>query len=109
MAENTSYPEPNGARWHPPSAAGSDGALLSGIEPPLLDVFKSPACAPKDNSCYQDGTSDGAYYEIGGTRTLRSFILRGVGVPNGVPDAAVRACPSEITDAGGFITTHPMA
>lgn len=40
------------------------------------------------------------------TQTLRSFILRGVGVPNGVPDAAVRACPSEITDAGGFITTH---
>lgn len=32
-------------------------------------LLKSPACAPKDNSCYQDGTSDGAYYEIGGTRT----------------------------------------
>lgn len=32
-------------------------------------LLKSPACAPKDNSRYQDGTSDGAYYEIGGTRT----------------------------------------
>jgi hypothetical protein len=32
-------------------------------------LLKSPACAPKDNSCYQDGTSDGAYYEIGGART----------------------------------------
>lgn len=32
-------------------------------------LLKSPSCAPKDNSCYQDGTSDGAYYEIGGTRT----------------------------------------
>jgi len=87
----------------------SDGPLLSGIEPPLLDIFKSPSCAPKDNSCYQDGTSDGAYYEIGGTRTLGSFILRGVKVPNWIPDAAICPCPGEITDAGGFITTHPMA
>ena len=32
-------------------------------------LLKSPSCAPQDNSCYQDGPSDGAYYEIGGTRT----------------------------------------
>lgn len=70
-----SYPELKRARWCPSSAADSDGALLSRVKPPLLDIFKSPACAPKDNSCYQDGTSDGAYYEIGGTRTLGSFIL----------------------------------
>lgn len=69
MVESMSLPEPHSARWHSSSAADSDGALLSGIESPLLDVFKSPACAPKDNSCYQDGTSDGAYYEIGGART----------------------------------------
>lgn len=109
MVERMSLPEPHNARWHSSSAADSDGALLSGIESPLLDVFKSPACAPKDNSCYQDGTSDGAYYEIGGARTLRSFILWGVGVPNWIPDAAVCACPSEVTDAGGFVATHPMA
>lgn len=103
------YPEPNSSRRHACSADDSDGTLLRRIEPPLLDVFKSPACAPKDNSCYQDGTSDGAYYEIGGTRTLRSFVLWGVGVPHWIPDAAVCARPSEVTDAGGFVTTHPMA
>lgn len=40
------------------------------------------------------------------TQTLRSFVLRGVGVPNRIPDATVCACPSEVTDAGGFVTTH---
>lgn len=33
-----SYPESNSARCHSSSAADSDGALLSRIEPPLLDI-----------------------------------------------------------------------
>lgn len=40
------------------------------------------------------------------TQTLGSFILGGMKVPNRIPDAAVCSCPGEITDAGGFITTH---
>lgn len=32
-------------------------------------LLKAPSCPPKDNSCYQDGTSDGTYYKIGGART----------------------------------------
>lgn len=38
-----SLPEPHSARWHSSSAADSDGALLSGIESPLLDVSLGPS------------------------------------------------------------------
>jgi hypothetical protein len=40
------------------------------------------------------------------TQTLGSFILGRGRIPNWIPDTAVCPCPGEITDAGGFITTH---
>lgn len=40
------------------------------------------------------------------TQTLGSFVLGGVKVPDWIPDAAVCPRPGEVTDAGGFITTH---
>lgn len=40
------------------------------------------------------------------TQTLGSFILGGMKVPNWIPDTAVCSRPGEVTDAGGFITTH---
>lgn len=38
VAASMSYPESNSAEYRSSSAADSDGALLSRIEPPLLDI-----------------------------------------------------------------------
>lgn len=43
VAASMSYPESNSAEYRSSSAADSDGALLSRIEPPLLDISLGPS------------------------------------------------------------------